>query len=95
MSFHNLRGFRPGGVVEASDQFDAWLTDAVTDPDPESRDRKLVQWSSDPAARQAHPREEHLIPLIVVAGAAGTDIGKKTYSDRVMGATISAFQFGG
>jgi aromatic ring-opening dioxygenase catalytic subunit (LigB family) len=95
MSFHNLRGFRPGAVVEASDQFDPWLTDSVTDPDQASRDRKLVQWSNAPAARQAHPREEHLIPLMVAAGAAGADRGRKTFSDRVMGATVSAFQFGG
>jgi aromatic ring-opening dioxygenase catalytic subunit (LigB family) len=95
MSFHNLRRFRPGGVVEASDLLDAWLTDAVTDPDQASRDRKLVGWSNAPAARQAHPREEHLIPLMVAAGAAGTDRGRKTFTDRVMGATVSAFQFGG
>jgi aromatic ring-opening dioxygenase catalytic subunit (LigB family) len=94
MSFHNLRGFRPGGVVEASDMFDAWLTDAVTDPDQASRDRKLVQWSNAPSARQAHPREEHLIPLMVAAGAAGADRGRKTFTDRVMGAMVSAFQFG-
>jgi aromatic ring-opening dioxygenase catalytic subunit (LigB family) len=95
MSFHNLRGFRPGGVVEASDQFDTWLTGSVTDSDSESRDRQLVQWSNAPAARQAHPREEHLIPLLVAAGAAGEDPGRKIFSDRVMGATVSAFQFGG
>ncbi len=92
MSFHNLRGFRPGGVVEASDQFDQWLTDAVIDPD--SRERKLVGWANAPAAREAHPREEHLIPLMVAAGAGRGDTGRKIFSDRVMGATVSAFQFG-
>ena len=39
-------------------------------------------------------REEHLLPLMVVAGTAGDDHGVKTYTDRVMGATVSAYQFG-
>jgi aromatic ring-opening dioxygenase catalytic subunit (LigB family) len=94
MSYHNLRGFHPGLVVEASDQFDGWLTDAVCAPEAKLRNQKLLEWQTAPAARSAHPREEHLIPLMVVAGAAGDDLGKKTFSDRVMGATVSAFQFG-
>jgi aromatic ring-opening dioxygenase catalytic subunit (LigB family) len=40
------------------------------------------------------PREEHLIPLLVVAGAAGADKGVKCFEDRVMGAVESAFRFG-
>lgn len=35
-----------------------------------------------------------LIPLHVVAGAAGADIGRKTLEDPVMGAVESAFRFG-
>ena len=58
------------------------------------RDEQLCQWSKAPAARDAHPREEHLLPLMVIAGAAGEDHGVKTYTDRVMGATVSAYQFG-
>jgi len=41
-----------------------------------------------------HPREEHLLPLMVVAGAAGTDRGRVTYSDQFGGVRISAVQFG-
>ena len=48
-----------------------------------------------PAARDAHPREEHLIPLMVAAGAAGSDTGKRSYSDNMMGSTLSGYQFGG
>ena len=95
MSYHNLRGFRPGEQVEASDQFDRWLTEAVTAPTAQVRNEKLLRWQTAPAARQAHPREEHLIPLMVAAGAAGQDLGRKVFQDRVMGAVVSAFQFGG
>jgi aromatic ring-opening dioxygenase catalytic subunit (LigB family) len=43
--------------------------------EPKERDQRLTQWSTAPAARQAHPREDHLLPLIVIAGAAGEDCG--------------------
>ena len=47
-----------------------------------------------PGARDANPREEHLIPLHVVAGAALADKGVKTLEDHVLGAVESAFTFG-
>ena len=49
--------------------FDRWLRDAAT-ADPDERDRQLIAWDQAPLARAAHPREEHLIPLMVIAGAA-------------------------
>jgi hypothetical protein len=39
-------------------------------------------------------REEHLLPLHVVVGAAGSDSGRRMLKDIVMGAVESAFQFG-
>ena len=76
-----------------SGRFDAWLTDAACAPDPEERAAKLAQRKNAPGARRAHPREEHPIPMMVAAGAAGQDIGKKVYADRVMGAALSAYKF--
>ncbi len=38
-----------------------------------SRARRLSRWDQARSARLAHPREEHLIPLMVVAGAAGDE----------------------
>lgn len=88
----SLRGGRRGDT--AGQAFDAWLTETVTCPDPAERNRRLVHWSEAPGGREAHPREEHLIPLHVVAGAAGDDTGRKTLEDRVLGAVESAFRFG-
>jgi len=49
-----------------------WLSKVVTkSSDPSELRRNLVQWSAAPQARKAHPREEHLIPLHVAAGAGG------------------------
>ena len=93
MSYHNLQGFW-SGAGERSDAFDAWLTEAVTAPDEQTRDKKLHEWRLAPSARDAHPREEHLLPLMVAAGAAGKDRGSRMFSDRIMGALISAYRFG-
>lgn len=93
MSYHNMRGFRSPSAHGVSRLFDAWLEEAAT-AEPAARERLLRDWASAPAARQAHPREEHLLPLMVVAGAAGTDAGRVTFRDDWMGVRISAFQFG-
>jgi len=92
MTYHNMRGFRGGGS-EDSEAFDAWLEDAVQ-REPKERDARLAEWTAAPRARAVHPREEHLLPLMVVAGAAGDDRGKISYSDRFMGVRISGAQFG-
>src|SRR6185437_15198536 len=83
MSYHNMEAFRRGLPPTMSATFDAWLTETATDPDPSRRNEKLARWAEAPTGRDAHPREEHLIPLMVAAGAAGGDIGRRTYSDRV------------
>jgi aromatic ring-opening dioxygenase catalytic subunit (LigB family) len=90
MSFHNLRMFGPRAAAP-SEAFDAWLTEAVSAPD---RDQRLLEWAKAPSAREAHPREEHLIPLLVAAGAAGEDAGRRVFTDIVMGARVSAYRFG-
>src|SRR5262249_53401401 len=93
MSYHNLRAFGTASAARTAQVFDAWLQESAT-AEPELRDQRLREWASAPAARQAHPREEHLLPLMVVAGAAGADRGRVTFSDDFMGVRISAFQFG-
>ena len=55
---------------------------------------KLKDWLKAPAARACHPREEHLLPLMVVAGAAGADRGHAAFSGSAMGVKVSAVHFG-
>lgn len=93
MSYHNLEKFFRGDRAGDSQKFDAWLTQAAT-AEPAQRNDLLIHWEDAPAARQAHPREEHLLPLMVVAGAAGNDKGRQTLSDTVMGCAISGYRFG-
>jgi aromatic ring-opening dioxygenase catalytic subunit (LigB family) len=96
MSYHNLRDFYNSTprAVQAAEQFDRWLTAAVTAPNPSERDRKLTEWSAAPGAREVHPRPEHLIPLMVAAGAAGADPGKQAFQDKLLGKAVAGFQFG-
>ena len=95
LSFHDLQRFGPAGR-DASREFDAWLTTTLTEASPAERTRRLVDWEHAPSARVAHPREDHLIPLLVAVGAAGDDTGVRTYhQDDFMGAvTASSFRFG-
>jgi 4,5-DOPA dioxygenase extradiol len=96
MSYHNLRELLGNGSRgnDASERFDSWLKEAVEDPKPGARDDKLTHWSEAPGALNAHPRSEHLLPLMVAAGAAGTDRGRRVFNDRIWGKAISGFQFG-
>jgi aromatic ring-opening dioxygenase catalytic subunit (LigB family) len=93
MSYHNMRGYRTPAAVAASATFDAWLTQAV-ESDPDVRAEALIHWAGAPAARAAHPREEHLLPLMVAAGAGYDATGARPFTDTVMMADISAFRFG-
>jgi aromatic ring-opening dioxygenase catalytic subunit (LigB family) len=94
MSFHNLRGYFLPHTAERAREFDAWLTRAVESPEPD-RSALLVKWRSAPFAPYAHPREEHLIPLMVAAGAGGEAPGRRIFTDEPMGAQISAYRFDG
>ena len=66
----------------------------MTQPDAKLRETLLVNWVQAPFARQAHPREDHLIPLMVVAGAAGADRGHRIFVDHVMSVAMASYQFG-
>ncbi len=92
MTFHNMRGFGPQGHAPSA-AFDAWLRETVVS-EPAARDARLVAWQQAPAARIAHPREEHLLPLMVIAGAANQDAGRVVFHNTFMGVEISAHAFG-
>jgi 4,5-DOPA dioxygenase extradiol len=72
-SFHNMSAFmRPSADASlAARAFNDWLKESMLMGD--SRSAKLLAWETAPSARFCHPREEHLAPLFVVAGAVGDD----------------------
>jgi len=94
MSFHNMRGYGQPAFGPISDEFDEWLAKTV-ESDPVTRKQALIDWANAPSARLCHPlrQEEHLLPLMVVAGAASKEQGYKVFTDRVLETSISAFVF--
>jgi aromatic ring-opening dioxygenase catalytic subunit (LigB family) len=80
-----------------SSEFDAWLQETLVRSTPAERRCRLENWASAPGARTAHPREEHLLPLMVVIGAAEDASGACVYhEDDFMGCmSVSSFRFGG
>ena len=93
MSFHNLR-VRGDAATAPSTLWDDALAAAVTDPDPVRRMQRVADWVSLPQARFAHPREEHLLPLMVALGAGGDDAATLAHRSTVLGWTVSGYRFG-
>lgn len=96
LSYHNLREMRGSRGHEPSRRFNDWLTHTLVHTSPDKRAERLLAWDQAPFARSAHPREDHLIPLMVVVGAAENEPGTVTYhqSDFAGGLTASSFRFG-
>lgn len=95
LSFHNLRAMGPQGE-EASRLFDGWLQSALIGKTNSERAQAIIDWEEAPAARQVHPREDHLMPLHVAVGAAMEEQAHLSYhQDDFFGAiTASSFRFG-
>jgi len=94
LTYHNMRGFGQASSTPVASAFEAYLNEAVTMPDTAERNDRLVHWQSAPGARLAHPQEDHLIPLMVVAGAAGADVGRRVFVDQVMHVAMASYEFG-
>jgi aromatic ring-opening dioxygenase catalytic subunit (LigB family) len=92
MTFHNLRAFGDPRATAHSEAFDAWLREVMRRSTDE-RNAALSEWTTAPAARIAHPREEHLIPLMVAAGAAGDDTATLAFNGTFAGTRLSAYHF--
>ncbi len=90
-SFHNMAVLtgrdRSPAALEANRAFEDWLRETLADPALEAgeRARRLDHWREAPGGAFAHPREEHLMPALVCAGAAAGAAGR-VFAGR-MGAT--------
>ena len=72
---HNLRQFHVDREKPApwALSFEAWLADRIAAGD----EKALLSYRQDrPDGRQAHPRDEHLLPLFVALGAGGGAAGR-------------------
>ncbi len=86
---HGFGGPSPDLKAEA---FDAWLRHSIATT--ESHDQSLIDWERAPGARDAQPHEDHLLPLMVVAGAASGEKAIVDFHGHALGKPISGFRFG-
>lgn len=83
LSYHNMGRFKicrgnPDGILEGV-KFDGFLNEVCTGE--ESIREKLANYKGAPGAFEAHPEGEadHLMPLIVAAGAGGDSKGRNVF----------------
>lgn len=89
-SFHDLSKLGPQSSA-AAHSFDEWLTDTMVNHHGDERSERLRMWDRAPAAREAHPREDHFIPLLVAVGAAEGEAGSLQYhEDESMGGWMAS-----
>jgi aromatic ring-opening dioxygenase catalytic subunit (LigB family) len=93
LTYHNMRGFGRDESTPVALAFERYLNDAIEQGDSATRNAMLVQWEKAPGARMAHPREDHLLPLMVIAGAAGDDSGKRVFVEHVMKVPMASYEF--
>lgn len=90
MSYHNLRDFAAG--APASYAFHDWL-DAAVAGDWQQRTERLAHWRAAPGGRMSHPREEHLLPLMVASGAGSDEPGRVLWRGTIGPTCIGAWAF--
>lgn len=85
--------FHARGTFEHSVAFDDWLTETLVETPTAEAQHRLEHWTTAPAARDCHQREEHLLPVHVCLGAAAAAAkpAKKVFSGSFYGKQISGF----
>lgn len=93
-SYHNLGMLGPESR-EPSAAFDDWLQRTLEGTHSAERNVALASWEAAPSARVAHPREEHLLPLMVAVGAAERDDATRFYHENTFfgSGSVSSFMF--
>ena len=83
-TYHNMQGFfHPSDATyKASSSLNDWLKETIMSDDVDERVRKLENWDKAPGARECHPREEHLLPLLTIAATASSNIPEIIFESK-------------
>ena len=90
MSYHNLRDF--AGQAPSSYAFHDWLDQALSG-DWQTRTDQLSRWRSAPGGVASHPREEHLLPLMIASGAGSDAPGRAIWRGAIGPTCAGAWAF--
>ncbi|KAL5363881.1 Extradiol ring-cleavage dioxygenase, class III enzyme, subunit B [Aspergillus floccosus] len=97
MAVHNLRDMRftwgDPTPLPYTASFDEALKEAVITA-PEDREQAMAALLQRPDARQAHPTFDHLLPIHIGAGAAGTDVGRRLWTLKEGSLSWAQYRFG-
>ncbi|THX80610.1 aromatic ring-opening dioxygenase LigB subunit [Aureobasidium pullulans] len=97
MAVHNLRdmwkAMQQPTPMPYSVSFDTALKQAV-EQKPENRQKAMAELLQRSDARRAHPSFEHLLPIHIGAGAAGSDSGKQLWTLPQGSMSWAQFRFG-
>ena len=86
-SYHNLNAYLSKSKEDEQkneDFHDELRLLLTSDMDEQEREKQLINWENLPNARFIHPREEHLIPLLVCYGIKQQK-GKIVFDDHIFG----------
>jgi len=86
---HNFRG-----DPQKAREFPIAVEKAITSLSTEEREQTFVNWTKMPGAKDAHAREDHLLPFHVVLGAAKEDKGKELFKEDTTGMVFAHWAFG-
>jgi 4,5-DOPA dioxygenase extradiol len=73
--------------------FDDALQKATT-AKPEERQAKMSALARSQKGREAHPTLEHLLPIHIAAGAAGSDVGERLWTFPERSLSWAQYRFG-
>jgi len=96
-SFHNMQVMvskKDDSTDHGNQEFETWLAQTCSNQNLSEKERetRLVDWELAPHARYCHPREEHLLPLQVCYGIAGS-AATTVFQNKVAGFISSAYQW--
>ncbi|PKM67332.1 MAG: dioxygenase [Firmicutes bacterium HGW-Firmicutes-2] len=93
-SFHNMKQFfLEGKDIEdpKNNEFqDKLIEICCHEKDEYGKWENFIKWENFPNARYCHPREEHLLPLLVCVGLS-IDVGTNVFDDYILGKRATAF----
>ncbi|ROV89848.1 hypothetical protein VMCG_09492 [Cytospora schulzeri] len=97
MAVHNLHDFRAtrgiGKTTSYAFSFDEALKQAAI-VEPEERKASMTALMRRSDAREAHPTFEHILPMHVAAGAAGSDVGEQLWTFPEGSLSWAQYRFG-
>ena len=95
-SFHNMGAFsfeEDNRQDDKNEAFQDWLKEVCTGQLSQlEREESLLHWEKAPHARYCHPREEHLLPLLVCLAMA-QEPAKVVFDDDILTKRSLAFQW--